>query len=136
MSNPNRRLLEILDRLDADEREQVLAFAEFLESRRPRDAAPAEPAPEPRPIPRPEEETVVAAIRRLSETYPMLEKSRVFHETSGLMAAHMLQGRPADEVIDELEVVFHRHYERHRAGEPDDSGPAAGGLPPIPGLNR
>jgi hypothetical protein len=28
------------------------------------------------------------------------------------MSAHVLQGRGAVDVIDELEVVFRRHYER------------------------
>ena len=116
MSDQGDRLLEILARLDADEREQLLAFAEFLESRRPREPAEPEPPQEPEPIPRPEEETVVQAVRRLSATYPMIDKSKVLHETSGLMAEHMLQGREADAVIDDLEVIFHRHYEYHRTG--------------------
>jgi hypothetical protein len=29
------------------------------------------------------------------------------------MAEHTLQGREAESVIDELETVFYRHYERH-----------------------
>jgi hypothetical protein len=31
------------------------------------------------------------------------------------MSAHILQGRAAAEVIDELEALFLRQYERHRA---------------------
>lgn len=117
MSEQGDRLLEILSRLDADEREQLLAFAEFLETRRPREPAAPEPPQEPVSIPRPEEETVVQAVRRLSATYPMIDKSKVLHETSGLMAEHMLQGREAEAVIDELEALFRRYYESHHADE-------------------
>lgn len=66
----------------------------------------------PADIPRPESESVVAAIRRLSQTFPMLDKEALLHETSALMTAHLMQGRGAVEVIDELEIVFRRHYER------------------------
>jgi len=46
----------------------------------------------------------------------MLDKAPMLHETSALMSAHILQGRPAQEVIDGLESLFSGHYERHRAG--------------------
>lgn len=62
-------------------------------------------------IPRPEEESVVAAIKRLSESYHMLERSALLTETSSLMTAHVMHGRTADEVIDDLEALFQRHYE-------------------------
>ena len=51
-------------------------------------------------------------MRRLSQTFHMLDKDDLLHEASELMTAHVMQGKPADEVIDELEVVFRRHYER------------------------
>jgi hypothetical protein len=83
----------------------------------------------PRDIPRPHSETVVAAMRRLSQTFHMLDTSALLHEASDLMTAHLMQGRPAAEVIDELEAVFRRHYERvsptadeSRRGPPDPSG--------------
>jgi hypothetical protein len=112
MADHKDRLAEILTRLDEADRESVLAFAEFLASRKPSGAQPA-PVAEPEPIPRPQRESVVAALRRLSETYHMLDKSTVLHESSGLMSQHIMQGRDAVEVIDELEVVFRRHYESY-----------------------
>jgi hypothetical protein len=51
-------------------------------------------------------------MKRLSATYHMLDKSKLLNETSALMAQHVMQGRPAHEVIDELEVVFELHYRR------------------------
>lgn len=110
-SRPEKRLVELFNRLPEGEQKSLLHFAEFLMER----AAPVEPEvpQEPLDIPRPDEENVVAAMKRLRETYPMLDHSKMLHDASGLMAEHMMQGRPAPEVIDELEVLFVRHYEKH-----------------------
>ncbi len=106
---PEKRLAEIYGRLPEAERKTLMDFAEFLESR----CQPAEAVSlEPREIPRPEDETVVAALKRLRETYHMLDHSKMLHEASSLMAQHMMQGRPAEEVIDELEEVFRRDFDK------------------------
>ena len=55
-------------------------------------------------------ESVIAAIKRLSATYPMLDKGKVFNDTSSLMSQHIIQGREAVEVIDELEALFQQEY--------------------------
>ncbi len=70
---------------------------------------------EPIAISRPAQETVIAAIRRLAETYPMIDRSLVFSDTSALMTEHVMQGRPASEVIDELEALFSRLYQEFTA---------------------
>ena len=111
-----RRLLELYDALDDQDRATLTALAEFLVARGGAGVEPLEAFPEPEFIPRPAEESVIAAIRRLSQTYHMLDKAPMLHETSALMSAHILQGRSAQEVIDELEALFSGHYERHRAG--------------------
>jgi hypothetical protein len=41
----------------------------------------------------------------------MLNRDDLLHETAELMTAHVLQGRPAEVVIDELELVFRRRYD-------------------------
>ncbi|MCG5536731.1 Crp/Fnr family transcriptional regulator [Ectothiorhodospira mobilis] len=107
--DPETRLRRILRRLPQAQRETLVSFAEFLAQRHPAEEAPL---PEPEAIPRPREETVVKAMKRLSATYPMLDKSRLLNETSALMSQHVMQGRPAQEVIDELETLFARHYRR------------------------
>ncbi len=111
-----RRLLSLFDSLDGQDREMLLAFAEFLQGRRTStesdDEAPAA-AHQPKNIERPERESVVKAIKRLSETYYMLERERLLDQTSSLMMSHVLQGRDAVSVIDELEIVFSQHYERY-----------------------
>jgi hypothetical protein len=110
-----RRLLDLYRRLSETERESLVAFAEFLDQRATRTHG-ADPTEPPRPIPRPNEESVVAALRRLSETYYMLDKTRMLQETSPLMAQHVLQGRERSMVIDELEVIFERCYQELRDG--------------------
>ena len=111
---PQRRLVGLFAALGEQDRASLLAFAEFLAARATPEAEPMEAA-EPRLVARPERESVIAAIRRLSEGYHMLDKSLMLHETSALMSAHVLQGRPAAEVIDELERLFLAHFDRHRA---------------------
>jgi len=110
-----RRLLELYDALDEQDRASLTAFAEFLTTRPGGAAGAVEPLVEPVYTPRPTEESVIAAIRRLAQTYHMLDKAAMLHETSALMSAHILQGRPASDVIDELETLFSSHYDRHRA---------------------
>ena len=110
-----KRLVQLYGSLTPAQQETALAFLEFLHSRQP---APAEPAAleMPQPIPRPADESVVKALKRLRETYSMLDPAKLLHEASGHMQQHLLQGKPAAEVIDELELLFARHYEKHRNG--------------------
>ena len=121
-SPDERRLIKRFRALDAPERETLLAFADFLAQR----LQPEPPAPIPRaplPIVRPEHETVVGAIKRLSRTYEMLERDSLLNETSALMSAHVLRGRPASAVIDDLERLFERHYQAYQAGFEAQSPP-------------
>jgi hypothetical protein len=110
MAPDAKRLLALLRTLDEADRATLLAFAEFLGSRGREQ--PQQPQL-PEPLPRPQKETVVGALRRLSATYPMLNKAKLLNETSILMSQHVMQGRNAVEVIEELEVLFRRHYEEH-----------------------
>ena len=122
MSELEENLLNLFRELPAADQASLLAFAEFLHSRAgavprmPRVREP-EPIPEPVAIPRPEEESVVKAVKRLAQTYPMLDKSKMLNDTSALVMQHVIQGRDAAEVIDELEIVFQRHYARLKENE-------------------
>lgn len=111
MKAEEKKLLELFRGLPGPERASVVQFAEFLASR----AAPPEPQIlEPLPIPRPDDETVVRAIRRLMQTYPMLDRGMLLHETSHYMTQHVIHGRPAAEVIADLEQMFASHFKRLR----------------------
>jgi hypothetical protein len=114
---PEKRLLEILGRLSESQIATLTDFAEFL-ANRPASAADmgepeaAEPAvPQPVDIPRPEKESVVKAIKRLAATYPMVDRAKMLNETSTLMTQHIMHGRDAVEVINELEIMFRTRYE-------------------------
>ncbi len=109
MVDPDRKHWQALfDRLTAEHRQSLLNFAQYLLSCQP-DPVPAEL--EVADIPRPRSESVIGAIRRLSETYPMLDRAKLFNEASSLMAQHVLQGSEADATIDQLEALFSGRYE-------------------------
>lgn len=91
-----------------ESRKSLMDFAEFLIQR---DGATELVAPEKLDISRPEKESVVAALKRLNQTYPMIERKLLFHEASSLMTDHIMQGRDVVEVIDELEGLFDKHYQ-------------------------
>ncbi len=110
-----RRLLDAFRALEPKDRDTLLAFAEFLVARAP--ASVADPRPqEPSVAKAPPNESVVAAIKRLSEGYPMLDRATLLNEASVLMTAHVMQGRPATEVIADLETLFAEHYATQREG--------------------
>ena len=127
MTSFDEKLIQYFSVLSDEHKKLVLEFMEFLGSKYPNTSqsesraevknAPekiSEPAfSEPELIPRPESESVIAAIKRLSQSYPMLNKENLFDKTSTLMTAHIMQGRDVVEVIDEIEVVFKDQYEEH-----------------------
>ena len=112
-----RRLLRVSRKLDDGQREQLLTFAEFLVSRGREGGAKggSEPLLEPLSIPAREEETVVGAIKRLRESYHMLDAKVMLNDTAAVMSKHAVGGLPADAAIIELESLFLRHYERYRS---------------------
>lgn len=109
-SSEEKRLRKLYRELNPQDQAALLRFAEFLAASPSVDVEPMTEFPEPEAIPRPAQESVVKAIKRLTATYPMVERDRLLNETSNLMAAHVLHGRTAVEVIDELEVLFEQHY--------------------------
>jgi len=105
-----RQLLKAFAQLTTTDRHALLAFAEFLVQRTPI-SSEINKLCFPQQIERPAIETVIGAIKRLSKTYDMLDHSTLLNDTSTLMSAHVLQGRSAEAVIDELETVFAQHYQ-------------------------
>jgi len=116
MSQNNQNLIKVFEQLNEIDQSSVVSFAEFLVSKSENDPAyKKEPAvlEKPLDIARPEEENVVIAIRRLSATYPMINTTGVLDQAAKLMTDHMLHGKDAKIVIDELEVLFSEHYEKY-----------------------
>ncbi|MEN8106646.1 MAG: Crp/Fnr family transcriptional regulator [Pseudomonadota bacterium] len=124
MDATEQQLINYFQQLGVAEQATLLAFAEFLSQRThtavdvavtPTAPAPAV-IPEPENIERPAGESVVAALKRLSKTYPMLDKSQMLNATSDLVAQHILQGSDAVEAINALEGVFREHYQQLKEG--------------------
>ena len=108
MANSDQHELRaVIDVLTNAEVASLLDFARYLRDRRP--VAPA-PVPEIMDISRPEHESVINAIRRLTQTYPMLNRDTLFNEASGLMARHMMHGETSEDTIDRLEALFKSRY--------------------------
>jgi hypothetical protein len=108
----SKRLISLFKSLSEPRQLALLEYAEFLAGKEGTEIAAAPPT-EPLPIPRPEQENVVKAIQRLMRTYPMLERSHIFHEASAQMTRHLVHGVAAIEAIDELERIFARQYQAH-----------------------
>lgn len=118
MNSRERHFLRVLRKLGSAEQEQVLAFADFLKSRQ--QPEPAVAPQEPKLLPAKDGETVVGAIKRLRESYAMLDAKAMLNDTSSLMSRHVMGGDAAETVIVELEKMFERHYQRYR-GAPEDA---------------
>ena len=127
MNKTEKKLLAILSDLDKNDRHSLISYAEFLLAKAKQEGRLLV-VEKPLVIPRPQEEKVVAAIKRLSAAYPMLKKNDLFNQTAALMSEHIMQGREAVEVIDELEALFKAHYEAFCAERSEDGieGASAG----------
>ena len=108
-----KNLTAIAQKLDEPSLRSLLDYAEFLLTRQSEVkeetaeiTEPKEPAQEP-PA---ENESVIGALKRLRRTYSMLDTDKLFNEASALMSSHMLEGRPADSVVSDLETLFEEHY--------------------------
>lgn len=121
-SPEQRELVRLFNQLDSAQRQSLLDFASYLAEREHAiEPSPSAEHPQsPEAIPRPLEESVVAAIRRLAQTYPMLNKDELLHDSSSLMTGHVMHGRPAPEVIDQLETLFSAAYQRYAAPDSND----------------
>ena len=133
MTEQEQSLLDIYRQLTEHDAHSLLRFAEFLAGYEVTAAKivdaggaaseqKAEPTnsteetsdaiPQPEMIERPEKERVVDALKRLSATYPMLEKKHLLDKASELVAQHVMFGKPAPQVIDEIEVIFSDAYDK------------------------
>lgn len=109
MKRDAQALADLFNALDEGRQESLFDFAEFLLSK---GGASRQEIGEPLDIPRGEDETVVGAIKRMKQTYPMIDSMEVFAVASNLMTDHMVRGRDAAEVIDEIEALFEDTYRK------------------------
>ena len=102
-------LMKAFHRMTPTARCTLLDFADYLSRRHPVVAPPV--SEQPLPVPRPVEESVIAAIRRLAKTYPMLDSDNIFSAATTLMTRHVMGQQATVEVIDELEAMFKACYD-------------------------
>lgn len=107
--------MKLFDGLDQQGRDSLLDYAQFLTSKIPQRETELEQhiKLQPKHQPRPAEESVLSAIKRLRTSYFMIDTDNMINETSSLMTQFMLQGRPAEEVIDDLEKLFNENYQKY-----------------------
>ncbi|MGV6809681.1 MAG: hypothetical protein ACWA5U_07375 [bacterium] len=133
LNDTEQQLLTQFNALSHEQQQSVLDFVDFLAARQvtsekisKNNEQVTESSTQnlnqltPLAIPRPAEESVVKAIKRLTATYPMLNPDDLLHQTSDLMSAHIIQGRSAKEVIDELETIFQSAYQKNHDNEHDN----------------
>ena len=109
-SAEEKRLRKLYRDMSSHDQATLMRFAEFLAGSPTILAEPMTEFPTPESIPRPEQESVVKAIKRLTATYPMVPRERLLNETASLMTAHVIHGKSAAVVVDELEIMFEQHY--------------------------
>ncbi len=122
-----RKLCKLYSSLNDNDRLTLMKFAEFLlvESVVSQDEksegeglsnnsslAVSTPFPEPKIIPAPENENVIKAIKRIAKMYYMVDKSKMFDTTSTLMTEHLIHGRPAREIVADVEKSFKQEYDK------------------------
>ena len=109
MTRDAKALADLFEALDKERQDSLFDYAEFLLSK---GGAVPRTIDEPLEIPRHQNETVVGAIKRLKLTYPMIDSMKVFAVASDLMTDHMVKGRDAEEVINEIEALFEETYQK------------------------
>lgn len=115
MNVHEKQLLRAFRELPEEQKKSLMDYAEFLASRTTQVMGEQEVSTEPLPLERPPKENVIKAVRRLMATYHMLDRSKLLNDTSSFVTQHVIHGKPAVEVIDEMEVFFARHYETYKA---------------------
>lgn len=112
MKNKLREIKLLLAQLHDSHQQAVVDYADFLVQRYKVESA-GDRDLKLESIERPVQETVIAAIKRLKKTYYMLDTDIILDQTSALMGQHILKGREAPDVIDELQSIFQAQYEQY-----------------------
>jgi hypothetical protein len=110
-----QQLIQLFEGLDQQGRDSLLDYADFLFNKNQKNVPAQDKNIKQQPLehPRPAQESVLAAVKRLRTSYFMIDTDGMINQTSSLVTQFMLQGRPADEVIDDLEKLFNEHYQNY-----------------------
>ena len=110
-----QRLTRLMEGMSQEHKRSLVDFAEFLKqkSQQPQQDLESQEKQQPLEQSRPEKENIINAIKRLRASYFMLNTDSLLDETSSLMTQHIVHGRDAVEVTDELERLFDQHYQNY-----------------------
>jgi len=107
----SKKLSELFVKLPDADQQTLMDFALFLKQKNKDKQVDF-------PIPKLEDrvdgESVIAAIKRLKKIYHMLNMDPLIDETSSYLTQYMVQGRDKNEVINDLEASFVKHYEQQK----------------------
>ncbi len=101
-----------MSHLDGKHQQAVVDYPTFLVQQY-KIQTPVEAGLKPKVIARSEQETVIGAIKRLKKTHYISDSDTLLDETSSLMGHHILRGREASAVINELQSIFQVKYEKY-----------------------
>ena len=110
MKNIEKKLLRFYRDLSEDDQHALLRYAEFLAEQQGEGIKNVELAEPVFTAPK-LNETVVGALKRLSASYPMLDKAKMLDQTSTLMSDHLMRGKAKEVVIQEFEALFAEQYQ-------------------------
>lgn len=116
LSKAERQLCKLYKSLNDNNREALMSFAAFLNSKDiilGSDEAAAE-LQVPLLIAAVENESVIKGIKRLKKSYFMIENEDLLHEVSAFMTQHVMQGATIEEVMPQIEAVFEKFYEEYK----------------------
>jgi hypothetical protein len=118
LSKNERLLCKFYKQLSEGDRETLLSFAEFLNSRDgvsgSIDVMKKPSLQLPVLIKATENESVVKGIKRLKSSYFMIEDENLLHEISALMSEHIMKGVSAEDIILKIEAVFDKFYQQYQ----------------------
>ena len=117
LSKAERKLCKFYKSLPEGERETLLLFAEFLNTKQTasKKADEAEAVLQHPILSIAEEnESVVKGIKRLKTSYFMIENEDLLHKVSSLMSEHIMKGVSAQDVIPKIEAVFEQFYQDYK----------------------
>jgi len=119
MKVKEKKLLHFYRDMAAVDQHALLRYAEFLFEQQKAVTVDFE-IEAPKITEAAENETVVGALKRLSASYPMLDKSKMLDETSALMSDHLLKGKSKEDVIVEFNLLFEEQYKKLRDNKSND----------------
>lgn len=102
-------LVDLWRQLAPAERVSLLQFARFLRAQQGPSRPPIPTAP--LAIPRPEGESAVKALKRLKQTYPMIDADGGLLDDASRLLMEKICGVPDPEVIEKLEALFLERYQ-------------------------